>query len=184
MKSESGSAPRPNKWRLKKTLGRDVKYRPIEDEDMRYTFAAYKKGALEPLGEPFDNTSMTADQFKETFERFVVEKFHAVWTLFATTKRGFIPVGLIFAVWVPSSPYMTVNALCWFPWASRRNIIECCVSFLNSIRTQVNMMFYAAPEHKRTYEVCAMHGVIRRIGTSHIVFPGKPAAVFETRAKA
>lgn len=182
MKSESGSAPRPNKWRLKRTLKRAVDFRPIEDADLRYTFAAYKKGALSSMGEPFADTLMNADEFKATFETFVLERYHAAWTLFAMTRKGFIPAGIVFAVNAPGAPYMIVNGMVWFPWASCRNVVEAIVNFLNGVRKQFPLMFYAAPEHKKVYEVCAMHGIIRRIGTSQIVFPGKSAAVFETRA--
>lgn len=182
MKSDSGSAPRRNKWRLKITLKRAVDFRPIEDDDIRYVFAAYKNGALYSMGEPFMDTKMTADAFRDAFQSFVVEHYHAAWTLFAMTRKGFIPVGVVFGAWAPSSSYMIVNGMIWFPWASSRNKVETMVNFLNGVRGQVPLVFYAMPEHKRMYEVCAMHGIIRRVGTSQVAIPGHQAAVFETRA--
>ena len=180
MKSASGSARQDSKWRLKRTLRRSASYRPIEDEDVKYAWAAYKKGALSPMGESFTQ-EMNAEDFKRLFEAFVVSNHHAAWTLLAPTAKGKIPVGIVLAAWAPNAPYMLVNGLCWFPWASKRNVIEAIVSFLNGVRKEHQLMFYALPEHKRTYEVCAMHGVIRRVGTSFVAFPGKQAAVFETR---
>lgn len=182
MKSASGSVNQPTKWRLKKTLKRAVDYRPIEDEDMKYVWAAYKKGALATMGQEFADGLMSADEFKVAFEKTVVERFHAAWTIFAMTKKGFVPVGIVFGAWAPNAPYMIVSGLCWFPWASNRNIVESIVGFLNGVRKDFMLQFYALPEHKRTYEVCAMHGIVRRVGTSYVAFPGKPAAVFETRA--
>lgn len=181
MKSASDSAPHPTRWRLKRTLKRSASYRPIEDDDVKYAWAAYKKGALSPMGEAFSK-DMNAEEFKDLFESFVVQHHHAAWTLIAPTTKGRIPVGIVLAAWAPNAPYMVVNGACWFPWASRRNIIEASVAFFSGIRKELSLMFYALPEHKRAYEVCAMHGVIRRIGTSHVAIPGHQVAVFETRA--
>lgn len=181
MKSASDSVRQDSKWRLKRTLRRHVSYRPIEDEDVKYAWAAYRKGALAPMGEAFTK-EMNADEFKKLFEMFVLSNHHAAWTLIAPTSKGNIPVGVVLAAWAPNAPYMIVNGLCWFPWASKRNVIEAIVGFLAGIRKEIQLMFYALPEHKRTYEVCAMHGVVRRVGTSFVAFPGKQAAVFETRA--
>lgn len=181
MKSASGSEPRANKWRLKITLKRSVSYRPIEDDDVKYAWAAYKKGALSPMGESFTQ-EMNAEQFKQLFEQFVIQNHHAAWTLLAPTNKGIIPVGIVLAAWAPNASFMIVNGMVWFPWASHRNRVEAMVGFLNGVRKDHHLTFYALPEHKRMYEVCAMHGIIRRVGTSFIAMPGKQAAVFETRA--
>lgn len=181
MKSASGSEPRASKWRLKRTLGRSASYRPIEDDDLKYAWAAYKKGALVSMGEAFTK-EMNADEFKKLFEQFVLQNHHAAWTLIAPTAKGNIPVGVVLAAWAPNAPFMIVNGMCWFPWASNRNQLESAVNFLNSVRKEHSLTFYSLPEHKRMYEVCAMHGIIRRVGTSFVAFPGKQAAVFETRS--
>lgn len=176
-KSESGSAPRVRNWRLSRTLRRATRYRPIENEDIKYLWAAYKHGAF-PDMEP----DLPPDQFKAGFERAVLEKCHAVWTLFAGTKKGFLPVGVVFAAWAPNGPFLIVTSAVWLPWATKRNIIECMVGFLNGVRKEFSLQFYCLPEHKRLYEVCQMHSIVRRVGTSLIAIPGKSAAVFETKA--
>ena len=167
-------------WRLKRTLRRKVDYRPIEDSDVKYVWAAYKKGAMAPMG--FEGTNLTADEFKSKFEEIVVTRCPATWVLFANSKRELRPVGVVFGAWAPNAAYIIVSGMCWFPWASKRNIIESVVNFLNGVRREFMLMFYALPEHKRTYEVCAMHGIVRRVGTSYTAIPGKAAACFETRA--
>jgi hypothetical protein len=183
MKSDSGSGPRPTKWRLKRTLKRSVEFRPIEDEDMRFIWAAYKKGALKTMGEKYADGEMPADHFKAEFTKDVLERYHAAWVLFAPTKRGQLPVGVVFAAWAPNdAPYMIVTGMCWFPWSSPRNKVESMVNFLNKIRKELMLMFYALPEHKRLYEVCAMHAIVRRVGTSYTAIPGHSAALFETKA--
>jgi len=180
MKSGLDSAPRHKKWRLKRTLSRPVNYRPIEDDDIKYVWAAYKKGALASMG--FEGTDMTAEDFKAAFEKIVITKCPATWVLFAQTSKGMRPMGAVFGSWAPNAEYIIIAGMCWFPWATKRNIIEAAVNFLNGVRKEFMLMFYALPEHKRTYEVCAMHGVIRRVGTSYAAIPGHAAAVFESRA--
>jgi hypothetical protein len=177
MKSESASAPRVrSKWRLSHTLRRTVDYRPIEADDIKYLWAAYKQGAFSDM-EP----DLPPEEFKQQLQSIVLAKFHAVWTLFGPTRKGFIPVGVVFAAWAPNGPFLIVTGAVWMPWASKRNIVECMVGFLNGVRKEFALQFYALPEHKRLYEVCAMHGAVRRIGTSFTAIAGKHAAVFETR---
>jgi hypothetical protein len=134
------------------------------------------------MGEAFAR-DMNADEFRQSFETFVLQNHHGAWTLLAPTGRGTIPVGIVLAAWAPNAPYMIVNGACWFPWSSNRNKLEAMVGFLNGIRKEIHLVFYALPEHKRTYEVCAMHGVVRRVGTSFVAVPGKQCAVFETFTK-
>jgi hypothetical protein len=183
MRSDCGSVRQDSKWRCKRTLRRKPSFRPIEDGDVQYAWAAYKKGALAPMGEAFTQ-EMSAEQFKELFEAFVLSSHHGAWTLLAPTARGTIPIGIVLAAWAPNAPFMIVNGCCWFPWASKRNIVEAAVAFFAGIRKEVPMVFYALPEHRRAYDVCAMHGVIRRVGTSLVASPGHLCAVFETRTAA
>jgi hypothetical protein len=178
-KSESGPEPPVRKWRLRRTLRRTVDYRPIEAEDIKYLWAAYKQGGLKAMG--FDDTALSPDEFKAEFERSVVENCHAAWTLFGRTRKGFIPVGFIMAAWAPSGSHLVILCVVWMPWASKRNIVEGAVGFFNGIRKEFSWMGYAIPEHKRMYEVCAMHGIMRRVGTSYVVLPGQACAVFESR---
>lgn len=166
-------------WRLRKTIKRAVDYRPIEDEDMKFVWAAYKLGALSSMG--FQDTLLSADEFTRQFQEAIIYGGYACWVIFAMNKHGFTPIGLVLAREPMSGArYMVVNGMCWFNWASKRNIVEGIVNFLNGVRKKFPLMFYALPEHKRTYEVCAMHSVIRRVGTSYVAIPGKAAAMFET----
>jgi hypothetical protein len=176
------------RWRLKKTLARRVEFRRMHDEDLRYTWAAYKKGALEPMANPFGDTDMSAEEFKAAFADALLTRYHAEWTMLADTPKGFLPVGLVLAFHshpvVEFSPFMVIGDIIWFPWASRRNKIESAVNFFNRMRNEIPMIDYAHGEtNKRFFEVLASHGVVRRIGTTFNVVKGEPVAVFETRAK-
>lgn len=175
---------KPN-WRLKKTISRPVDYRPIEQDDVKYAWISYKKGALADLGPKFADTSMNADEFKMAFQVEVTTAYHGAWTLLAQTPRGFMPVGFVLGFWSHPEPrysvFMNVGAMVWLPIASKRNKIETAIYFFNSIRNDFPMVEYAREKDKRFFEVVARHGVMRRVGTSHNIYPGEPAAVYETR---
>lgn len=175
---------KPN-WRLKKTLARSLDFRPIENDDVKYAWIAYKKGALADLGPKFADTGMSADQFKLAFEVEVTTVYHGAWTLLAGTSRGFMPIGFVLGFWSHPDPrygvFMNVGAMVWLPIASKRNKIESAINFFNSIRGEIPMVEYAREKDKRFFEIIARHGVMRRVGTSHNVYPGEPAAVYETR---
>lgn len=171
--------PKPN-WRLRKTLARKIDIRLMQPGDMKYLWAAYKKGALSPMGEDFAIPDMDASAFKVAFEA-KAEKFSEGWVVSADTAKGFIPCGAIFGKFDAVLPFMIVAGIVWFPWASSRNIIEGSVTFFHSVRKPIPTMLFATDEHKRLYEVVCMHGIMRRVGTSSIAFPGQQAAVFETR---
>lgn len=163
-------------WRLSKTLKRHIEVRPIENHDVKYAWAAYKQGKMTDLPLP---TGMDAASFKTEFETFVLTRAHAAWTILAQTKQGFIPAGMVLGQWGPS--FMFISAIEWFPWATCRNIVEGTVYFFNTLRKQLPAVGFANKEHKPLYEACCMHGIMERIGTSHIM--GERMTVFETRTK-
>lgn len=163
-----------NKWRLSRTLKRNVQARPIEQSDVKYAFAAYKVGALKDL---FPG-GLEPAAFKDAFEAYVLSNAEAAWVVITRTKNGFIPCGLAFGGWAPQQAYMVIIGIVWFPWASKRNKLEGTVGFFRAIR-DMNWMGFALGEHKRIYEVCCMHGIMRRIGTTHM--NNKHASVYEGR---
>lgn len=176
----------PNNWRLAKTLKRRTEFRPIEDADCRYAWAAYKKGALKSLGQRFAGAELGPDEFYLAFVDEVKANYAGGWTLSAETKKGFLPVGIVLGFYShpnPAlSPFMIIGDMVWFPWASDRNKIEAAVGFFNAIRKEIPMVEYADEKAKPFFEMIAKHGVMRRVGTSFNVYPGQQTAVFETRA--
>jgi hypothetical protein len=176
------------RWRLKKTLSRKLDYRPIEQEDIKYLWAAYKKGALASMGAEWGDPTLNADDFTLSFKAEVMANYAAAWTLFAGTPKGFLPVGVVLAFFShPNprfSPFMIVGDMIWFPWASRRNRVEAAVHFFSKVRKEHALVTYAhGAETKRFFEMIAKHGVIQRIGTTFSVVSGQPVAMFETRRK-
>lgn len=187
MKHERNIKPAPKQnWRLKKTLARRLDFRPIEDADVKFAYAAYKKGALAPMAGPFVQTEMKPVEFKATFEETVLSRYHGAWTLFGETPRGFVQIGMVFAFHSHAdpalSPFMIIGDIVWFPWASHRNKVESAVNFFDKIRTSIPMMDYAHGDtNRRFFEMLCKHGVMRRIGTMFNLVKGEPTAVFETR---
>lgn len=167
-------------WRLSKTLSRRVDVRPIEATDVQYAWAAYKQGGLSEIVPEKD---LAAPAFKAAFESAILANYHAAWIIQAQAKARFMPVGIIVGSWATQqNAYMIINGVAWFPWATKRNILEGTVAFFNRIRKEMPWIGYAMNGHKRAYEVCCMHGIMRRVGTTHVVFPGQAAAVYEGRA--
>lgn len=167
-------------WRLSKTLARRIEVRPIEKTDLRYAWAAYKKGGLSEMG--FAN-DLGAPEFKTAFENALVSNHDDAWIVQAVTPQGFMPIGMVVGGWANRKrTYLVIEGIAWFPWATKRNIIEGTVAFFNKIRKEIPWVGYAMNDDKRAYEVCCMHGIMRRVGTTHVVFPGHSAAVYEGRA--
>jgi hypothetical protein len=158
-------------WRLSKTLARNVTFRPIEDSDVKYAWAAYRLGALPEMA---FKQGLDAAAFKSAFEIYVLSNASAAWTIIADK-----PIGFIFGGWAPQNAYMIIIGIVWFPWASRRRIIEGTVTFFNRIRKELPYMGFASDEHKPLYDTCCAHGIMQRVGTSHSM--GKRLAVFEGR---
>lgn len=176
--------PKPT-WRRKRTLSRRVEFRPIEREDIRYAWAAYKKGCMTSMGAKWAGGEMDAADFATAFEVEVSTIYHGAWTLMAQSRKGFLPVGFVLAFYSHPdprlSPFMILGDIIWFPWATARNKIEAAVHFFNCIRSSIPMVEYASEKNTRFFEMICQHGLMRRVGTMHIVYPGEKTAVFETR---
>jgi len=191
------SSPHPS-WRLGKTLARKPSFRPLEAGDLRFVWAAYKQTGMDALKiEP----GLTPEDFTVAFEATVLNRYTGAWLLFAGAGKPAVeggaakaaaakaadakPVGMIFAFFShpdPAlAPFMIIGDIVWFPWASCRQRVEAAVNFFNEARKEVPMVEYARPADRRFFEMICRHGIMRRVGTSHNVFSGEPAVVFETR---
>src|SRR5690242_3874394 len=92
--SESPKSASVSRPRLSRTLKRPgVSFRPIEDDDIKYAGAAWKKGALEGA-DPIFAREMTPEEFRKTFTDYVLRGGSA-WTLMAETSRGRMPAAIV-----------------------------------------------------------------------------------------
>lgn len=165
-------------WRLSKTCARKLEVRAIEDGDLFYAWAAYKKGVFNDVFAP----DLSALDFKAAFSTLLGSRYDAGWTLVAQTAKGFIPIGLALGFWPHRAvrPFLVLDAFVWFPWASARNTIEATVEFINRVKHEIPLLGFARERDKRFMETIARHGIVRRIGTSRNVFTDGPASVWET----
>ena len=129
------------------------------------------------------DAGLAPEDFTVAFEATVPARYSGAWLLFAGAGK---PVGLILAFFShpdPAlAPFMIVGDIIWFPWASCLQRVEAAVGFFNEARKEVPMVEYAMPKDRRFFEMICKHGIMRRIGTSHNVYAGEPAVMFETRA--
>jgi hypothetical protein len=158
--------------------------RPIETEDLRFLYAAYKVGNLESMGDVFSDRSMNPPEFRAVFEDELMSTYHGAWSLFAPNEKGL--VGVVLGFWThpdpDKAPFMVVGDMLWMPWATTRNKIESAVHFFNEVRKEYPMVQYACAEEKRFFETIAKHGIMRRVGTSYNVYRDGATTIFETRA--
>jgi len=173
MKSRSDSKPQASKWRLSKTLKRKPQFRDVSEGDLKYAWAAYKRGSFDGMIEE----ELDPRAFAEAFGSLGVA-FHGMWTFLDDGK----PVGMGFAFMAHPepvlAPYMIFDRVIWFDWATPRQRIEHGVNFFNEIRKEFPVIGHVDKENKSYFEMMCKHGVIRRVGTSHNL----DKAVFETRA--
>lgn len=162
-----------------------MEWRPIEQDDLPYCYAAYRKGLMSTLGHEFIDGDMDSDEFDEAFQQLVAVEMGMGWTLLANTRRGFLPAGVVIAF--PAhfneavAPFAIIYDMIWFPWATPRNVLESAVKFFHEVRTEVPLMDYARPQDEKFMDALCQHGVMRRVGTSYNVYRGgQPAAVYET----
>lgn len=163
------------KWRLSKTLSRRVEVRPIEDDDVRYVWAAYRLGSAD-LNKIFPE-GMSAADFKFEFEKFILANMSGAWTVLAETKKGYRPVAIVTGHAIPL--FMFLSGIVWFPWASKRNLIEGVVAICKELGKQFPLLGFVPEENKKVWETAAIHGVAHRIGTSHRT--GEKMTVWESR---
>lgn len=166
------------KWSKRKTLSRNTSFRPIEIDDLKYAFAAYRSGEFRNLVPE----GLSADEFKDQFGGLIAFGFDEAWTMIADTRRGLVPAG--FAVGFYPHPgaekFLILDSLIWLPWATPRNRLECAVRLFS--RNDIPMIGFVRAKDKKFCETIAKHGLFRRVGTSMNVFGDEPAAIWETKA--
>lgn len=160
-------------------------FRPIEDDDIKFVWAAYKSGRLASMGKDFEDGKMAPAQFRERFQAEILANYAGAWTMFSITPKGKMPVGLILGFWSHPeprlSPFMIVGDIIWFSWATARIKIESAVNFFDRVRKTIAFMEYAQSKDQKFFDVLCQHGIMRRVGTSYNVYPGESVAVYETR---
>jgi hypothetical protein len=153
----------------------------LEDADLKFVWAAYRLGALTSLAPVFERPGMKSQEFAEVFVDHLLANFTDAWIAEAETLEGFKPAGLII-VWTRGR-VIEIGDMVWFPWASARNTLESVVKFMDQLRRDFVVLEFARIEDKKFFERVAAHGVMRKIGHAHSIYPNGPAVLFETIRK-
>jgi hypothetical protein len=123
---------------------------------------------------------LSAAEFDELFIDIATKAYAGMWTQYATTKRGEVPVGFIAGVRLDG--HWLLTEFIAFPWASVRNRAETLVKFLNWFRTVENAVVRVKMSDKKMFEFACRTGVLRRTGTWFNWYGTEPAAIFQTNS--
>lgn len=170
-KLASKSPPRV-KYFLKRTLKRTPFFREIVDSDLKWLWAAYRKGAFAI------DEDLPQEQFKEAIAHYF-NGHNALYMMLAKVQGELVPVGIMAC---QDHGYRIEPFAVWLPWASARNKLESALNFFNKIRvTRLGVLF--VPEKEiLLFEKIARYGILQRRGTVGRFFEdGQFAAIFQTR---
>lgn len=175
------------KPRLYRTLKRKTSFAPMSEEHLPYMWAAYKTGALNKLHPTFE-LELTKEELPEALNAYMVANDLVGMTYFAEHKGKMAAIG-IGLFWQRGRVLQTEN-LIWFPWSSSRNVLETYINFLNQIRRmdhpETGMKYmvleFAEEKDQKFFDHVSSYGVMRRVGTSHEVYPGAKSCIYETRS--
>ena len=153
----------------------------MDDEHLRYAFVAYKKGALDHIGEQFKSHEMTPAEFKDAFIEHSALRYDDAWVFYATSRRGeYEPVGYISITRTKFIDPVFIVDIVMFPWASTRNKLESIANWVNDMRRLVGVTYFAPyGDEKRFCEHLCRHGIVRRVGTKRHLFGAENCPEFE-----
>lgn len=173
LKSASGSRQSRANPRLTRTLKRGASFRPFEEADLKYLWAAYRKGS-----------------FRELFrDETTQQEFTALWTyMFERTDGGVWilesgkPVGFIGARDRSHGGHRVLEPHAqWFPWATPRQRLETIVKYVSEMRKTALLTIFSRMSDKDFYTHVCRYGIARRVGTIDGYFGDDPAALFQSK---
>lgn len=171
--SGSGHEKRRNPVRLVRALSRRPYSRPLEGEDLKWLWAAYRKGSFPEIAEGLDSDGFTEKALD------VLARSHAQFLLWSRRESGDRPVGLVLC---HRKNHVLEPHVFWFAWATRREKIETALSFLNEQRRSWLIMISARERDRGFFAHLCRYGFIRPVGTVFGGYgKGQPAHLFQTR---
>ena len=171
----------------KRTLSRGANFSVATTDDIKYMWAAYRKGSLdqEVFGDYMPD-GLDPQSFGSMFELFLLDAGLDCYIMSAHNKDGLKPVGVVL-VW-KRGRLMEIYRFIWFEWATKRNILETSLNFVNQFRSTVHeptgkkhkLIGFVEQDNISLYEHLIKYKVLRRIGKSYDFFNDSPAMVYET----
>lgn len=154
--------------KLERLLKRGGYYRLVEERDARWIYAAYKKGAFEPIERDLDPQAFLA----ELVQRSIGAKMHIA----ISNER---PICLSFLI--PINPNLTDLHAVWFPWATPREVMSATARFLNDQRHETSILITSEDKTRANFIHMCKYGLLRLVGKVENYFEGeRPAHVFQS----
>lgn len=148
-------ASRKHKLKLSRALRRNCSFRDVVTDDLKYLWAAYKKGAFP---EHIFPQGMEVVEFNALVHS-LISNISMVYML----ERDGKPMGLVTANLVP--PNRMEPHVDWFPWATNRNKLECAIKFLNEMRKRgILLIVWSKKDATPFFTHIAKYGILHRIG--------------------
>lgn len=159
---------------MKAIVKRDIRFKVLEEEDLKWLWAAYKRGAFKWLPSDMDG---------QVFKDRALKLLATVSEAFVAYAPGHLddqPVGLI-SLAIDQHDNYEVHVE-WFPWATARNKIEVTAKFLREVGRYKNLVVYSEVKNKRFFERMMDYGILRRVGhVSNFFRGGDQAIMFQSR---
>lgn len=151
-------------------------------DDLKFAYAAWRLAGLDMLY--FDpDADMAGPEWVEYTAEFLANHYDRAYTLFAKTKEGKRPAGIVLMHQPDKrAAVLWMADVLWFPWATPRNKLESIVNFMNIMRKDWLVMEFAVPDEAAFFDHVCRYGVMRRAGTIFDLYT-VPAAVFQTRKR-
>lgn len=154
---------------------------------MPYLWAAYRKGSFD-IVHPVFKEHLTKDEFLNALVGFMDDNTLAAFIFMAEVSGKLQPIGLgLF--WERGRILQTEN-LIWFPWSTKRSILESYVSFIANFRKEIHegsgknyvILEFAMEKDQKYFDHVCRYGVMRRVGTSLEVYPDAKSCIYESRS--
>lgn len=157
---------------------------PLEDDHLKYLWAAYRRGAFER----FIPDNLKQEGFRTAVLEFVGSVIHKggeVFTFMAKKPFGEIPVGMVV---VGINGTIAEPHAFWFPEATPRNRLELSLAFLIELKKNFKFHLWVragkdpahpSPDWKHYSHLCK-YGVIRTVGKRRNLYPdGEDGFLFQ-----
>ena len=163
-----------SKHRLSKLLKRDAVMQPLDASHIKFLWAAYRLGGLEPIVRGLDQ-----DQFRFAMEEIAVAADSIMVGLAQNPQRE-EPMPCCVVVGRLLDDFGIIPHVAWLPWATDRNKLELGAKYFSEIRDSglVGLAYMPKPEQNYLEQLCR-YGVLRRVGT--IQKNEEDVALFQTR---
>lgn len=146
---------------------------------MKWLWAAYRRGVFSHL--PEFPPGLESSEFRSVILAVLADLLSRGgegWIFLAETERGSIPVGLI--IGFPNRGHCEPH-LFWFPEASARNKLECCVKWLHEVKRRWKIDIWVRASQTSLFEHLCKYGLIRTVGKYRGCFEdGEDAFIYQS----